>query len=106
VNWFESTGIVDTKYQDVAFDAVAGCFTPGDQEDRTRWERECRGKPITLFTPPLPEGFIEQGFSYENSGHILDVGPAPPCPSGCQGPFYTIAGYEGTVCLHLVELGD
>jgi hypothetical protein len=106
MNYFESTSIVDTKYRDVAFDAIAGCITPGDEENRQRWESECRGKPITLFTPPLPEGFIDDGFMYENSGQLLNVGPAPPCPSGCRGPFYTIAGYEGTVCPHLVEIGD
>ena len=105
-NWYESTGIFDTKYRDVPFEEVAGCFTPGDERDRQRWEREARGQPITLFIPPLPEGFSENGFIYENSGQILNVGPAPPCPSGCQGPFYTIAGYEGTVCPHLVEIGD
>jgi hypothetical protein len=106
MNYFESNGVLDTKYRDVPFDAVAGCFTPSDEEDRQRWEQECRGQSIVLFTPPLPDGFVDEGFDYKNSGQRLRVGPAPPCPSGCRGPFFTIAGYEGTVCSHLVEVGN
>ena len=106
MNLFEATGIVDTKYRDLPFEAVVRCFTLGDEEDRQRWEGACRGQIVVLFTPPLPDGFAEEGFTYKNSGLLLNVGPAPPCPSGCRGPFYTIAGYEGLVCLHLVELGD
>ncbi len=104
--YFTQTGLVDTKYRDVPFESVAGCFTPGDEEDRVRWEKECRGQPITLWTPPLPDGLIEKGFIYENGGIVINVGPAPPCPSGCHGPFYTISGFYGTVCPHLVEIGD
>ncbi len=104
--YFDHTGLVDTRYRDIPFESVVGCWSPLEEEDRERWERECRGKPISLWTPPIPWKLVEEGFIYENGGVMLRVGPAPPCPSGCRGPFYTICGYEGTVCPHLVELGD
>jgi hypothetical protein len=104
--YFEPAGSVETRYRDVPFDSVKGCFTPADEEDRSRWERECRGQPITIFTPPIPNDFINNGFLYQNGDALLAVGPAPLCSSGCQGPFYGIQGYEGSVCQHLVEIGD
>jgi len=93
-------GTLETRYRDVPFDDVAGCHTDTNDGQRWIWEEECRGQPITLFTPPIPERLVNEGFVYENSGHILSIGPAPPCSSGCRGPFYGILGFEGTVCGH------
>jgi hypothetical protein len=101
-----SNEILKTKYKDVSFDQVSGCFVPADEEDCFNWEYMFRGKEVTIFLPPIPNNLIENGFIYENSGKILIIGPTPPCPSGCNGPFYGILGYEGTVCKHLIEIND
>jgi hypothetical protein len=103
---YEHTGTVVTRFKDVPFDEVKGCHTPGDEEDRLRWEQENRGRSITIFVPPIPEELVSKGFVYENNGVMCIVGPTPMCPSGCCGPFYGIFGFEGTVCRHLVEIGD
>ena len=103
---YEQTGAVTTRFRDVPFDEVRGCHTPGDEEDQRQWEEECRGQSIDIFVPPVPEELVTEGYSYFDSGCFYSVGPAPSCPSGCRGPFYKLIDFEGTVCEHLVEIGD
>lgn len=104
--YFEPTGAVKTTYRDVPFDEVKGCFVPAGEEERLRWEKELRGTPITTWTPPIPQDFIDNGFLYQNGDFLYYVEPTPPCPSGCEGPFFGISGFEGSVCRHLVEIED
>ena|ERR1700722_4611175 len=103
---YKPTGSVDTRYKDVPFDQVKGCFSPADDDDRRYWEDKFRGQAVTIWTPPIPQDFLANGFLYENGRVTYRVTAAPPCPSGCRGPFYGICGFEGTVCQHLVEIGD
>ena len=94
------------RFKDVPFDEVRGCHTPGDEEDRRCWEK-CRNTLVIIFVPPVPEDFMNSGYIYfDNDGSFYSIGPAPLCPSGCHGPFYKLRDFEGTVCRHLVEIGD
>jgi hypothetical protein len=61
-----SNEILKTKYKDVSFDQVSGCFVPADEEDCFNWEYMFRGKEVTIFLPPIPNNLIENGFIYEN----------------------------------------
>ena len=73
--YFEPTGSVETRYRDIPFDDVKGCFSPATDEDRERWEAELRGQSITIWTPPIPEGFIR----YRGRTHVF---LRPPHPFG------------------------
>lgn len=108
---FSPTGVVLVRYRDVTFQTVKGCISDHSTEMERLWEAEMRGKQVQLFTPPIPSEFINEGFLYVHGIEVLTarvyfVGPAPRCTSGCNGPFFGIVGFEGSVCRHLVDIGD
>ena len=79
--------IVRTRYRDIPFSEAVKCARVIGPEDRIHWERDMRGKPVHIVTPPLP---------YNSNERIK-----------CGSALYAVADSPLlAVCPHIAEIGD
>ncbi len=79
-----------TRFRDVPWSAVCNAARTNwpTPKDKKAWER-LQGKPCVIKLPPTTREKLSKAY---------------PDKALCDGPFWSVVGYRGTACCHLLEI--